>query len=287
MNNTTLKLPGVLVSVEWLAEHLEHPDLVLLDASQPAPGQNKEATHLAARIGNAVPFDLKKVSDPDHSLPNMMPTADFFTKEVQKLGVDAQDTIVIYDTWGIYSSPRAWWMFQTMGHQKVAVLDGGLPAWQKAGFEVNTTPAEKEITEKGNFQATFQAGFICSSQEVLKALDTAQTHVVDARSEGRFLGVEPEPRAGLKGGHMPNAINLPFKKLFQEGKMLPVSDLENIYTSWAKKEDQLLFTCGSGITACILALGATIAGYSRLIVYDGSWSEWGIPSENFPVTTAV
>jgi thiosulfate/3-mercaptopyruvate sulfurtransferase len=211
----------------------------------------------------------------------MMPSAADFENEIQKLGINHDSIIVAYDKDGIYSSPRAWWMFRAMGHEQVAVLDGGLPAWIQAGYETVSTLATPR--GRGNFASHPQGGLFVDSKTVLQALTDPTVSVIDARSAGRFTGQEPEPRAGLRGGHMPNAVNIPHMSLLENGKMLPKSRLKSIFEKY--KDKQMIFSCGSGVTSCVDALAAEQVGFKDLAVYDGSWSEWGAPDSGLAVTT--
>jgi len=269
----SLTLPVPLVSAEWLAAHLTDPRVVVLDAHMQPP--SAPANHDAVvQIPGARRFDFdKQICAPDTDLPHMLPSAELFTREVQKLGINQQSLIVVYDRIGIFSAPRAWWMFRAMGHQQVAVLDGGLPAWQAAGFEVE--PQQRNPSTPGNFVAHLQPGLFCDADTVAQELTSGRRPVLDARSEARFKGLEAEPRAGLRSGHMPGALNLPFARLQQSGKMKPVSELKAEFAPLLADGQAPIFSCGSGVTACILALGAELAGYQDLTVYDGSWSEWG------------
>lgn len=254
--------PGPLVSPEWLASHLS--EVTVLDAS-PA------AARLARTIVGAPHFDIDgPLSKPD-SLPHTMPSPEQFEREVRQLGVRADSLVVVYDALGVWSSPRAWWMFLAMGHERVAVLDGGLPAWEAAGLP--TVPPVGSVPA-GDFVAR-PSGLFLDQAETLRALDDVGTVVLDARPAGRFTGDEPEPRPGLRGGHMPGSHNLPFAELQRDGRMLPPEELRKRFAGYAAH--RLVFSCGSGVTACILALGATLAGRENLWVYDGSWSEWGLP----------
>jgi thiosulfate/3-mercaptopyruvate sulfurtransferase len=199
---------------------------------------------------------------------------------MQKMGINAESAIVAYDNVGIYASPRAWWMFRAMGHEQVEVLDGGLPAWIQAGYK--TVPQLKEKpTQRGNFISRPQDGMFVNSSDILQALKDKNFTVMDARSEGRFKGLEPEPREGLRGGHMPNAVNIPFANVLDDGVMKSGSKLQTMFQEYKNKK--MIFSCGSGVTSCILALAAEQTGYKNLSVYDGSWSEWGLTSSTLPV----
>ncbi|HET7144953.1 MAG TPA: sulfurtransferase [Anaerolineales bacterium] len=285
MSNTKITSP--LVSVQWLAEHLDSENLVILDASMKpvtlsATDSLEEDTTC---IQGAMRFDFDNdIRDKNTDLPHMMPSPEFFTEEMQKLGINKTSAIVAYDRVGVYSSPRAWWMFRAMGHGQVAVLDGGLPAWKKAGFACDTQP-KTSAEHRGNFIAKPQDGLFCDSADMLAALSDPGFAVLDARSNGRFKGTEPEPRAGLRPGHMPNSINLPYADVVVDGFISPRTKLDAIFSNLVKQEQKLIFSCGSGVTACITALAAELAGYSNIAVYDGSWSEWGLPSSGLPVET--
>ena len=210
----------------------------------------------------------------------MMPSEEVFTREAQKLGINKTSKIIIYDNLGIYSSPRAWWMFRAMGHKSVAVLDGGLPEWKTHGLAVEA----KQITSMpaGNFEAQLQLNCFKNAGYVLDRINSSETLLVDARSNGRFRGVEPEPREGLRGGHIPNSVNMPFGDVLEGPKMLPAERLKSMFDELGTQDQELVFSCGSGLTACIPLLAAEIAGREKLSVYDGSWSEWG-KSQEWPI----
>ena len=268
-----LTLPTPLVSVDWLARHLDHPDLVVLDAHMQPPSA-PASTGPVQQIPGARRFDFDgRIKAPDTELPHMLPSPELFSAEVQALGIHARSLIVVYDRIGIFSAPRAWWMFRAMGHAQVAVLDGGLPAWLAAGHPVEPETAYAGPT--GDFIARLQPGLFCAADTVAAELSSGRRPVLDARSAPRFAGLEPEPRAGLRAGHMPGALNLPFGQLQQDGKMKPADELQAEFARLLGEQQAPIFSCGSGVTACILALGAELAGYRGLTVYDGSWSEWG------------
>ncbi|MFD7261190.1 sulfurtransferase [Streptomyces sp. NPDC059874] len=274
-----IPVPGPLVGVDWLAGRLGEPGLVLFDASVGA--------HRAAprRIPGARPFDLDgALSDHAAAAPHTMPGVGEFTEEMRALGVDDDATVVVYDGAGVYSSARAWWMLRAMGFDRAAVLDGGLPAWTAAGLPVEDTGPAYD-GPRGSFTARPRPGLLVDSATVAAALVDPAAAVLDARTRGRFAGTAPEPRPGLRSGHMPGALNLPFGELQgPDGLMRPVGELREAFEALTGDRERLYFSCGSGVTACVLALGADLAGYEELAVYDGSWSEWGMPSE-LPVTT--
>lgn len=276
----TSDLPGPLVDVHWLAGRLKRPGIVVLDASV---GAHRSA---ARRIPGARRFDIDgAMSDHAVALPHTMPRAARFAEEMRALGVDGTDTVVVYDTAGIYSGPRAWWMLRAMGFDRAAVLDGGLPAWESAGLPVEDL-APGGARRAGDFTARPRPGALVGSDAVVRALADPHTAVLDARSRERFAGTAAEPRAGLRGGHMPGAANLPFGAVQRDGRMLPAEELRTLFGESAGGRERLVVSCGSGVTACVLALGAELAGYGEVSVYDGSWSEWGLPSE-LPVVTGA
>lgn len=277
-------LPGPLVGADWLAARIAAADLVVLDASV---GAHREA---GWRIPGARRFDIDgAMSDGAGSLPHTMPGARRFTEEMRTLGVDGTDTVVVYDAAGIYSSARAWWMLRAMGFDRVAVLDGGLPAWTAAGLPVEERAQGAGCVKggadpAGDFTARPRDGMLVGSGEVVAALADPRSAVLDARSRERFAGTGAEPRPGLRPGHMPGALNLPFGEIQRDGRMLPADELRASFGTLAGERQRLVVSCGSGVTACVLALGAELAGYGEVSVYDGSWSEWGRPSE-LPVVT--
>lgn len=272
--------PGPLVGADWLEERLGAPGVVVFDASV---GAHRGA---GRRIPGARPFDLDgDLSDHGAPAPHTMPGAAEFAEAMRALGVDDTSTVVVYDAAGIYSSARAWWMLRTMGFDRAAVLDGGLPAWTAAGLPVEPA-APAYAGPRGSFTARPRAGLLVDAAAVAAALADPAAAVIDARTRDRFAGTAPEPRPGLRGGHMPGALNLPFTELQRpDGRMRAADELRAALQALAGARERLYFSCGSGVTACVLALAATLADYPTPSVYDGSWSEWGLPSPLRPVLT--
>jgi len=269
-----------LVSVFWLKENSNNPNIVVLDATIPVVTENT-ATTTKPVITGARFFDLKKIfSDTDAGLPNSIPTPKKFELGCRNLGINSDSFVVIYDAKGIYSSPRAWLLFKTMGHNAVAVLDGGLPEWLKHGGSCSTEYGKGY--PQGNFRANFDPTRLKDAHAVLENIKTGACLVIDARSEERFLGNVPEPRAHLQRGHIPKSNNLPYTDLLREGKFKSKKELKEIFEKVAPSNQPLLFSCGSGITACIVLFAATLILKNDLFLYDGSWSEWG-EGDTYPI----
>ncbi len=273
---TELGFPGNLVSADWLQQHLQNDNLVVLDASWhlPAKERNGREEWESMRIPSAGFFDYHdEIKDHDTDLPHMFPEEELFAESVRNLGVNDDNLVVVYDANSMFSSPRAWWMFRAMGHERVAVLDGGLQAWQEAGHPVETERVNDP--DKGNFMAEKNERFI-NSEDVMSRLSCEDTRILDARSDDRYAA-----------GRMPGAKNLPYAELLQDGKMKSVEELKRIFLSAVDGRKQLLCSCGSGVTACVLALGAERAGFENVVVYDGSWTEWGAKGAGFPIEGAA
>lgn len=269
-------LPTPLVSVEWLFENIQNPNLVVLDASlkKTANYSQVQIPLETVLIPQSRYFDIEEsFSDRNSDLPHMMISQELFTIEAQKLGINRDSLIVVYDNVGIYSSPRAWWMLKAMGHHDVAILDGGLPAWLEKKYQ--STHQHANHLPEGDFKAEPQQEYFCNKANVQIALKAKDAIVFDARSEGRFNGTEPEPRPGVRAGHIPGSVNVPFQRVLNGNFVKPLNELKSMFNQKENTQAKLILTCGSGVTACILALAATIAGYQSITVYDGSWSEWG------------
>jgi thiosulfate/3-mercaptopyruvate sulfurtransferase len=267
-----------LVSTAWLADNLQQPELVLLDCSMTkVVGKEPLLYPQLVTIPGAHKLDLEQqLLDSSAALPNTFPTAEQVTVVMQQLGVDSTSLIVLFDNQGIYSAPRAWVILKAMGHQQVVVLDGGLPQW--LAEQRTTATSYAQPCGKGNFVGQLEASWLVNKQQVEAALQQPQVGIVDARSAERFYAQKPEPRADMRSGHIPGSGNLPFGELLQGYRLAPPERLVEAFSQLGfDHKQQLMFTCGSGITACILLLAAHQAGLSASKqLYDGSWAEWGL-----------
>jgi thiosulfate/3-mercaptopyruvate sulfurtransferase len=264
-----------LKSTEWLAGELGKPDVAVIDGSYYLPTQNRDARaeYVAAHIPGAVFFDINAVADHSTDLPHMLPGPDQFGAAAGDLGISENDTIVVYDGTGLYSAPRVWWTFRIFGARNVCILDGGLPAWKAEG---RATEAGMVKRPKKTFNAEMDTGAVAMLTDVQMALNDQSAQVVDARSAGRFAGREPEPRAGLRSGHMPGAFSLPFAEIVENGRLATPERIAQAFKKAGVDPDKpVITTCGSGVTAAILTLGLETLGKKPGRVYDGSWSEWG------------
>jgi thiosulfate/3-mercaptopyruvate sulfurtransferase len=262
-----------LKSTQWLADNLDK--VVPVDGSfyLPAHKRDARAEYLAGHIPGAVFFDIDAVADHSTDLPHMMPGPAQFAEAVGALGISETDTIVVYDGLGLFSAPRVWWTFRTFGARNVFILDGGFPAWKGEG---RPTEAGETTRARATFKAVMDTGVVASADEVMMALNTGDAQVVDARSAGRFAGREAEPRAGLRGGHMPGAHNVPTTEIVENGRLVAPERIAAAFQKAGVDTDKPVITsCGSGVSAVVLALGLDALGKKPARIYDGSWTEWG------------
>jgi thiosulfate/3-mercaptopyruvate sulfurtransferase len=268
--------PQVLVSTEWLASHLNDPDLRIFDASWHLPqvGRDPLAEYNAAHIPNARFFDIDDVADHTSDLPHMVPPVEKFMSRMRAMGVGDGHQIVVYDAIGVMSAPRVWWMLKLMGHRDVAVLDGGLPKWVAEG---RPTEDLAPVVRDRHMTVRRQNHMVRDVTQVAAASKLGDHVIVDARSAARFRGEAPEPREGLRSGHIPNSRNVPFNTLLNEDNTLRSDeDIRAIFeAAGVDLSKPIITTCGSGVTAAVLFLALTKIGKTDLSLYDGSWSEWG------------
>jgi len=264
-----------LVSPEWLATRLQDPNTIILDATLPpvgvTPPIDTSARYLDKHIPGAIFFDIEELSDHSTPLPHMLPTPEDFSRSMSSLGVGDNMTIVAYEQEGVFSAPRAWWTLRTFGAQHVHILDGGLRAWTKAGLPTESSPVHRA---PATFHATLNREAIKSLSQ-LQGEITNHQQILDARSAARFNGTAPEPRPGLSSGHMPGATSVPFTEVVEDGRLKPAEKLRDLFL--AKEVDlqqPITTTCGSGVTAAVIALGLEIAGAKNVSLYDGSWAEY-------------
>ncbi|HTV36194.1 MAG TPA: 3-mercaptopyruvate sulfurtransferase [Xanthobacteraceae bacterium] len=263
-----------LKSSEWLAERLRDRDVVIVDGSSVPVGQKGDAhaDYRSGHIPGAVFFDIEAISDHSTELPHMLPGPNQFSAAVGALGIGDGDTVVVYDSIGLYSAPRVWWTFRILGAKNVFILDGGLPKWKAEGRPLESGDGKQSPRK---FNAEMNVAAVATLADVRMALTDESAQIVDARSAERFAGKAPEPRPGLRSGHMPGAFNVPFQRVLDNGRLASRERIEEAFTSAGVDLDKPIITsCGSGLTAAILLLALdSIGKLPRL--YDGSWSEWG------------
>lgn len=265
-----------LITPAQLNELLQQQDVILLDASIEfqIPGEAPKITDQF--IPGSVKFDYDRDFCHKHTLlPHMFPTEKHFNERAQALGINNTSTVVVYDNAGTFASPRAWWMFHAMGHTNTLILDGGLPAWVESGFE--TISEYKTVEVSGDFNGQLNSEYFIDASRVNDYSATQQANILDARSQARFDSKVPEPRPGLRSGHIPHSMCLPFAQVMENGRLKTEQELKAIFNRLAIQQDlPMIFSCGSGVTACIILLAAKIAGQTNpMSVYDGSWTEWG------------
>jgi thiosulfate/3-mercaptopyruvate sulfurtransferase len=278
--------PEALVGTEWLASHIHDPHIRIVDASFKLPGITPTAREDYDRghIPGAVFFDIDDVAEPDTSLPHMIPSPELFARKMEGLGIGDDDRVIVYDSAGLSSAGRAWWMLRLYGHHNVALLDGGLPKWKAEGRPLDTAMPNPPHRR---FSARFDPALVRDKQALLDNLSTRREQVVDARAAGRFAGIAEETRPGLRRGHIPGSRNLPFDRVTdpQTRLLSDANELSRLFRDAGVALDRPIVTsCGSGVTACALAFALHLIGHPGAAVYDGSWSEWGLPGDT-PVET--
>ncbi|KAL2523908.1 Thiosulfate/3-mercaptopyruvate sulfurtransferase 1 [Abeliophyllum distichum] len=288
-----------VVSVDWLHANLQEPDVKVLDASwyMPDEQRNPLQEYQVAHIPGALFFDIDGISDRSTDLPHMLPSEEAFAVAVSALGIESKDRLIVYDGKGLFSAARVWWMFRVFGHDKIWVLDGGMPRWHASGYEVESSASSDsadalmqasaaiEAIEKAyrgqpvgpaTFQTKFQPHFVWALEQVKKNIEEKAFQHVDARSRARFDGIAPEPRKGLRSGHIPGSKCVPFPEMLDGSQaLLPADKLKKRFEQEGISFDKPIVTsCGTGVTACILVLGLHRLGKTNVPVYDGSWTEW-------------
>jgi thiosulfate/3-mercaptopyruvate sulfurtransferase len=282
----TFKNPESLVSTEWLAARLQAPDIRIVDASFKMPGVTPTARedYGLGHIPGAVFFDIDEIADPETDLPHMLPSPAKFASRMRGLGLGDGNRIVVYDGNGILGAARAWWMLRAFGHRDVAVLDGGFNAWVAEGRPVDDLPPPPR---ERHFTARFQALQVRDREQMLANLESGREQVIDARAAGRFEGTVPEPRPGLRPGHIPGSLNMDHARLIDPatGRLRAPETLATLFAEAGLKPSKpVVATCGSGVSACVLAFGLHLLGRDDCAIYDGSWADWGRPGPT-PVAT--
>ena len=263
------------VDVKWLHEHMNDPTISIVSSSGQMPTASGEGTcdFNERHIPGSVYFDIDVIADQDAPLAHTLASPEAFAREVGQLGISEQDTIVVYDGIGIFSAARVWWNFRIMGAKNVFILDGGFPAWVAAGLPIETTSSNPSPQ---TFNATDNTSSAVFFDEMNVLIGKGDTQVADARANGRFTGEDPEPREGMRSGHMPGAKSVPFTQLLEDGKLRPADQLREVFhKAGIELGAPIVTTCGSGVTAAVLVLALETIGHENNMIYDGSWTEWG------------
>jgi thiosulfate/3-mercaptopyruvate sulfurtransferase len=275
-----------LTETDELARELDAPDLVIIDASWHMPAENRNAheEYLAEHIPGAIFFDIDEIADTKSGLPHMLPPPEKFSSRMRSMGIGDGSRIVVYDSSGLFSAARVWWTFRVMGVDDVSVLNGGLPKWKREGLPLESGPARSRTAR--HFTARRNLDLVRDVGDIKALLKDRSAEIVDARAADRFAGKAPEPRPGLRSGRIPGSHNLPFAKLLnKDGTLKTAPEIERLFEeAGVDLSKPVVASCGSGITASVLALGLAEIGHRRAAVYDGSWSEWGA-DQNLPIET--
>ena len=276
-----------MVTCAWLAERLTAPDIRVIDGTwfMPNSGRDARALYEERRIPGAIFFDIDDIADKSTGLPHMLPSPEMFSSRMKKLGVGDGARVVVYDNHGLFSAARVWWTFRAMGHEDIKVLDGGFPAWEVGGFPIET--GSPQARGERHFTARYRADLVRDIADMRRVVTSGGATVMDARPGDRFRGEAPEPRPGLKSGHMPGSKSTPTSVLVRDGFLLPRAELEAAFAAAdADLRKQLICSCGSGVTAAVVALALARLGRWDAAIYDGAWAEWGA-AENAPVVTGA
>ena len=273
--NTFIKIEKPLVSVSWLFQNIDASNLIVLNGTIPKVSLKKYESKLEEyQIPNTLFFDIKKeFSKQEAPFPNTVLEPEDFQQRVREMGINNDSCIVVYDEHGIYSSARVWWLFKTMGFDNIAVLDGGFPEWKTYNFPVQKK--QNISLKKGDFSVNHRVNLLVNSEVVLNNLNNTSIEIIDARSLARYNSTVAEPRSEVRSGHIPSSLSLPYASLILNGKLNENTMLKKVFEAVNPQKKEMIFSCGSGITACVLALVATILNYDKMAVYDGSWTEWG------------
>ena len=276
MNKTTTSFSRPTTNTDWLLKNYELENIRIIDGSWHLPALHRDPKQefLKEHIPGSVFFDIDKIAETNNNLPHMIPSEEEFAKHISSLGINNKHHVVSYDSTGAGSAARVWWMFRIFGHEQVSVLDGGLPAWKNLG----PVASGETLATPDNFIANFNPNLVRTLKQMQENLNLRRDQVIDARSRGRFNGIEPEPRKGLRSGHIPHSCNLPFTEIYDPDTKLLLHEAqlsELFMNAGIEIQKPTVTSCGSGVTACNLALALYILGNTKVAIYDGSWTEWG------------